>query len=139
MASIKDATTRTFIEEAIKCHEAALYRSAIVMSWLAAVGVLHQEVVANHLAAFNTEAVRIDNKWKPAITTDELGKMKEADFLDRLAGINLIGKNVKMQLVNGLNLRNGCGHSNSLKVGPNVVTAHIEMLLLNVFDTFSTY
>ena len=64
-------------------------------------------------------------------TTDDIGKMKEADFLERLAGIKVIGKNVKTQLVNGLNLRNGCGRPNSLKVGANVVAAHIETLLLN--------
>lgn len=137
MTKIKNGTTRAFVEEAIKCHEVGLYRSAIVMSWLAAVGVLHEEVVSNHLAAFNAEAKRIDSKWKPATTADDLGKMKEADFLERIAGIKVIGKNVKAQLVNGLNLRNGCGHPNSLKVGQNVVAAHIEMLLLNVFDRFS--
>jgi hypothetical protein len=114
-----------------------LYRSAIVMSWLAAVAVLHREVVTNHLAAFNTEAARIDNKWKPATTTDDIEKMKEADFLDRLAGIKVIGKNVKTQLAHGVDLRNGCGHPNSLQVGANAVAAHIEMLLLlNVFDKF---
>ena len=137
MANIKDDTTRAFVEEAIQCHEAALYRSAIVMSWIAAVGVLHQEVVAKHLATFNAEVSRIDKKWKPATTTDDLGKMGETDFLDRLAGIKMIGKNVKAQLVHGLSLRNGCGHPNSLKVGANAVAAHIEMLLLNVFHKFS--
>ena len=115
----------------------ALYRSAIVMSWLAAVAVLQQEVVANHLSAFNAEAARIDNKWKPAATTDDIGRMKEADFLERLAGIKVIGRTRRPSLVNGLSLRNGCGHPNSLKVGANAVAAHIEMLLLNVFDKIS--
>jgi hypothetical protein len=139
MANIKDDTTRAFVEEAIKCHEAALYRSAIVMSWVAAVAVLQQEVVAKHLATFNAEVARIDTKWKPATTTDDIGKMREADFLDRLVGIKMIGKSVKIQLGNALDLRNGCGHPNSLKVGANLVAAHIEMLLMNVFDRFSAY
>ncbi len=137
VTNIKDDTTRAFVEEAIKCHELALYRSAIVMSWIAAVAVLQQEVVAKHLAAFNAEAARINYKWKAASTTDDIGKMTEADFLDRLENIKVIGKNVKAQLVSALNLRNGCGHPNSLKVGPNAVAAHVEMLLLNVFDKFS--
>lgn len=136
LASIKDDTTRAFVAEAIQCHEAGLYRSAIVMSWLAAVGILHNEVITNHLAAFNAEAKKVDAKWKAA-TTDDLGRMKEADFLDRIGAIGVVGKNVKAQLVVGLNLRNGCGHPNSLKIGANVVAAHIEMLLLNVFDRFA--
>ena len=138
LASIKDETTRAFVAEAIQCHEAALYRSAIVMSWLAAVCVLHNEVVTNHLSAFNIEAKKVDAKWKTAATSDDLGRMKESDFLDRIAAIGIVGKNVKAQLVAGLNLRNGCGHPNSLKVGANVVAAHIEMLLLNVFDKFAS-
>jgi hypothetical protein len=138
LASIQDDTTRAFVAEAIQCHEAALYRSAIVMSWLAAVGVLHNEVVANHLAAFNAEAKRVEPKWKVAATTDDLGRMKELDFLDRTAAIGVIGKNVKTQLVACLDLRNGCGHPNSLKVGANAVAAHIETLLLNVFDKFAS-
>lgn len=138
LGSIKDETTRAFVAEAVQCYEAGLYRSAIVMSWLAAIGVLHNEVAANHLLAFNAEAKKVDAKWKVAATTDDLGRMKEGDFLDRISTIGVIGKNVKAQLQGGLNLRNGCGHPNSLKVGPNVVAAHIEMLLLNVFDKFSS-
>ena len=41
---IGDDDTRLFVEEAIKCYEAELYRSAIIMSWLAAVDVLHNFV-----------------------------------------------------------------------------------------------
>ena len=81
---MKDVTTRAFVEEAIKCHEAKLYRSAIVMSWIAAVDVLYREVVAKHLAAFNAEAKSVNSKWKAAVNEDGLTKMGELDFLDRL-------------------------------------------------------
>lgn len=135
---VKDPTTRAFVEEAIKCHEAKLYRSAIVMSWIAAVDVLYREVVAKHLAAFNAEAKNFSPKWKAAVNEDGLTRMKEADFLDRLVPIGVIGKNVKDELADALKLRNGCGHPNSLKVGPNKVASHLETLLLNVFEPFST-
>ncbi|MGV3555237.1 MAG: hypothetical protein ACO1OD_08270 [Croceibacterium sp.] len=137
LANIQNASTRAFVEEAIKCHEAKLYRSAIVMSWIAAVDVLYREVVANHLAQFNAEAVRVNPKWKAAANEDGLSQMKEADFLDRLVPIGVIGKNVKEELAGALKLRNGCGHPNSLKVGPNKVASHLETLLLNVFDKFN--
>ncbi len=134
--TIADPQTRDFVEEAIKCHEAELYRSAIVMSWLGAVDVLHKHVHANHLAAFNAEAKRIDSRWKQAKTTDDMGKMGERDFLNRLEGLSIIGKNAKAQLQAALDLRNGCGHPNSLKVGVNKSAAHIETLLQNVFSKF---
>jgi hypothetical protein len=63
--------------------------------------------------------------------------MGESDFLDRLVPIGVIGKNVKDELAKALKLRNGCGHPNSLKVGPNMVANHLETLLLNVFEQFA--
>lgn len=134
LGNITVETTRQFVEEAIKCFEAKLYRSAIVMSWIAAVDVLYREVVANHLSAFNAESSRVNAKWRVATNEDGLSRMGEADFLDRLAAINVIGKNTKTELVNALNLRNGCGHPNSLRVGPNNVASHLETLILNVFE-----
>ena len=129
--------TKAFVNEAIKCYEAHLHRSAIVMSWLAAIDVLKRHVVANHLASFNAEAMRINPKWKKANTADDIGRMRESDFLDRIAALSIIGKNVKAELNICLQRRNGCGHPNSLRIGANVVTHHIEVLLLNVFSPFS--
>lgn len=136
LVDINDQQTRDFVEEAIKCHEAELYRSAIVMSWLGAVDVLQKHVHRHHLAAFNTEASRVNNKWKPAKSQDDIGKMSEGDFLDRIEALSIIGKNVKAQLKTCLDLRNGCGHPNSLKVSVNKSAAHIETLLQNVFEKF---
>lgn len=136
LVKIKNDTTRAFAEEAIKCHEAQLYRSAIVMSWIAVVDVLYREVVRNHLAAFNVAAKAANAKWKDAVNEDGLARMGEEDFLNRCAAIGVLGKNQKEELLKALKLRNGCGHPNSLKVGPNIVAAHLETLLLNVFEAF---
>lgn len=137
---ISDTQTRDFVEEAIKCHEAELFRSAIVMSWLGAMNVLHKHVHLNHLAAFNAEMTRITStakkKWKVAVTTDDLGKVPEGEFLDRIEALSIVGKNAKAQLKVALDLRNGCGHPNSLQVGVNKSAAHIETLLQNVFGKF---
>lgn len=137
LSKISNPSVYAFVEEAIKCHESRLYRSAIVMSWLAAVYVLYAVVTRDHLAAFNLEAKNADPKWKNAINEDGLTAMKESVFLDRIVPIGVIGKNQKTELKKALDLRNGCGHPNSLKIGPNTVAAHIETLLLNVFDRFS--
>lgn len=138
LQNIQNPTTRAFVEEAIKCHEAKLYRSAIVMSWIAAVSVLYRQVVTHHLVAFNNEAKNFNPKWKPAVNEDGLSRMTEAEFLDRLVPIGVIGKNVKEELAKALKLRNGCGHPNSLKVGQNIVASHLETLILNVFEVFSS-
>ncbi|WP_299891570.1 hypothetical protein [uncultured Ruegeria sp.] len=136
LVKIVDGATREFVEEAIKCHEAELFRAAVVMSWLGAMDVLHKHVHTNHLNEFNAEAKRVNSRWKPAKTPDDLGRMGESDFLDRLAAISVIGKNAKEELQKALGLRNGCGHPNTLKVGPNKSAAHIETLLQNVFERY---
>lgn len=136
LQSIQDPITRQFAEEAISCYEAGLHRSAIVMSWIAAVDLLHKTVHRSHLASFNVEAQRRNSKWKAAVSTDDLGLMSEREFLDVIVSISLIGKNVKAQLVQALDLRNGCGHPNSLSIGENIVAAHLEKLLFNVFKPF---
>lgn len=136
LSNITDKDTRSFVEEAIACYEARLFRSAIVMSWLAAVDVLKKAVVKSHLTQFNAEASRVDARWKIAVTADDIGAMKESDFLNRLVTISVIGKNTKQRLEQALTLRNGAGHPNSLQVGQNEVAAHIEALLRNVFEVF---
>jgi hypothetical protein len=62
--------------------------------------------------------------------------MKESELLDRVAALSILGKNVKEELKKCLDLRNACGHPNSLKIGPNAVANHLEILLLNVFNRF---
>lgn len=136
LQNIKNANTKAFVEEAIKCLEGELNRSSIVMSWIAAVDTLYAFVLANHVVSFNAEASRVDQKWKPAVTADDLAKMKEADFLDRLVAISVLGKSVKAELKSCLDRRNGCGHPNSLKIGENTAAHHIEILVLNVFKVF---
>lgn len=134
--TIKNADARDFIVEAVVCAEQSLHRAAVVLSWAGAIAVLHDHVVAKHLASFNAEATKRDAKWKAAKTSDDLGKMKEAVFLEVAAAISVIGKNVKQELELCLKLRNGCGHPNSLKIGPNKIASHLETLIQNVFAKF---
>ena len=138
---IKDAQTRAFVEEAIRCFEYDLFRSAIVMSWLSAVDVLHAHVVAKYLHDLNAQAVKdtANSKypWKLAKTTDDLGRMGESDFVETIYKISMIGKNVRDELQLCLKRRNGCGHPNSLKLRANTVAAHLEILILNVFVRFA--
>ena len=136
LATISSAEVLAFLNEAISCLETNQLRAAVVLSWVGAVAVLYDFVVAKELATFNGEAQRRDAKWKDAKNVDDLSRMKEHEFLNVLEAISVIGKNVKQELQNGLSLRNACGHPNSLKIGPNRVAAHIEVLVLNVFARF---
>ena len=133
--SVTDPLTKSFVMEAIKCFEAHQYRAAVVFSWAGAVALLHRHVFSKNLAEFNAEATRRDAKWRIAKQQDDLGRMKEHDFLDVCEAIGVVGKNVKQILQNEcLMLRNACGHPNSASIAENSVAAHIEKLIKNVFS-----
>ena len=136
MPKVKNEGCRAFLTEAIVCTERSLFRAAVVLSWVGAVALLYEEAVTNHLAALNAEATRRDSKWKSAKNTDDLGRMKEATFLEIAGAISMIGKNVKQELEACLKLRNACGHPNSLKIGSHKVAAHLETLALNVYAMY---
>lgn len=135
--SIPEGSTKEFIKETISALEYGLLRSAVVLSWVGALSILYEYTVNHKIADFNAEATRRDAKWKTALNQDDLCKMKEFNFLEILEGISVIGKNCKKELQNCLALRNSCGHPNTLVVGENMVAAHIEMLILNVYTKFS--
>lgn len=137
LTQITNPHTRSFVEEAICCFEGRQYRAAVVLSWVGAVSLLQEYVVANKLSDFNAGALQRNPKWKSAKTSDDIGLMKEDIFLDILQEISLIGKNVKQELKNGLILRNACGHPNSMRLAEHKVAAHIEDLSLNVFSQFA--
>lgn len=137
LSRISDSDTIAFVTQAIECFEAGYHRAAVVLSWIGAVSVLYRHVEQNCLSSFNREALRRDQKWRSAKNADDLVRMKEFEFLNVLEAISEIGKNVKHELQEKcLKLRNGCGHPNSLEIGPNAVAAHLELLVLNVFSKY---
>lgn len=138
-STIKNPDTKKFVEEAIKAYEGELYRSCVVLSWIGAVSLLYDYVINNCLTAFNKEANRRNAKWKNANVSDNLSRMKESEFLDIIGSppISVISKDLKEELKNNcLQLRNSCGHPNSFKIGENKTSAHLEVLILNIFAKF---
>lgn len=114
-----------------------MLKSAVVFSWIGAISLLYEHVISVHLNAFNVEALRRNPKWVNAKNIDGLTRMGEYDFLQVLESISMIGKNTKNELEACLKLRNSCGHPSTLTIGEQKVAAHIEILLLNVFNKFS--
>ena len=134
---IQDEDTRAFMSEAIGCYEARFHRAAIVMSWVGAVSILRHIVHRDHLIDFNTALKRMNARSKNVKSVDDFTKIKESEFLDRIASISVIGPDTKRQLNECLSRRNTCGHPNSTRFGERTVAHHIELLLLNVFTQFT--
>lgn len=139
VSQITNIDTRSFLEEALVTYEAGLCRSSVVLSWAGAISLLYDVVMSKCLPTFNAEANRRDPKWKHAKIKEDLSRMKESTFFDIIGSppISIIGKNLKLELKNNcLQLRNSCGHPNSLIIGENKTSAHLEVLIQNVFLRF---
>jgi hypothetical protein len=139
LVKITDTQIVDFVEEAIGCLEARHYRAAVVLSWVGAVAVLYDYVIRRRLSDFNTEAAARaapKHPWKPAKTADDLARMRESDSLNILEKLSIIGASVKKELVKCLDLRNGCGHPNSLTIADHTASSHVEVLLLNVYTKY---
>lgn len=128
---------KEFVNEAIQSLEYNLFKSAVVFAWIGAISLLYEFILNNRLKDFNREAKKRFPKWKNATNIDGLTRMKEYDFLQILESLSVFGKNTKNELEQCLKLRNSCGHPSTLKIGTNRVSAHLEILILNVYRNFN--
>jgi hypothetical protein len=133
---ISSKSTLAFIEECIMALETNLLRSAVTLSWVGAISILYDNVLSNHLIDFNSELQKRNPKHKQIKSSDDLATIKEYDFLQIICAISIIGKNVKQELEQCLQLRNSCAHPNSLNIGERKVSAHLEILILNIYQKF---
>lgn len=137
LEKIEDTQIKSFVAEAVECYERGLNRAAIVLSWVGAISILQKYVIDHKLADFNIEASKRFPKWKKAKVREDLGQIKEFDFLQVLVQISMIDTSVKQELEKRLQLRNSCGHPTALKLDNHTVAAHIEILILNVYSQFT--
>ena len=133
---ISSKSTLAFIEECIMALETNLLRSAVTLSWVGAISILYDNVLSNHLIDFNSELQKRNPKHKQIKSSDDLATIKEYDFLQIICAISIIGKNVKQEFEQCLQLRNSCAHPNSLNIGERKVSAHLEILILNIYQKF---
>jgi hypothetical protein len=133
----RDVRVSAFVEEALLCFDMGCFRAAVVLAWCGAIALLQLHVISDHLAEFNTEALRRDARWRAAHAAEDLGRLREVEFLQILETVNVITKSVRTELESGLKLRNSCGHPTELQVSEARTAAHLESLLLNVFSRFS--
>jgi len=136
IAKIKNEDRRSFVREATNCFAANHYRASVVLSWSGAVAVMHDYVLANLLASFSEEAKRQNLTKRDISKTSDLQELKDHSFLQIAYSIGMIDKNQKQELESRRQFRNACGHPSALKLSSRMVSAHLESLLLNVFEKF---
>ena len=138
LKGIKNEQTRNFLETAILCHEYKFYRPAILMSWMSALQILQQYVIDHYADAFNDEASSSSKHWKRIKKLDDFSDViTESKFLTIITDIGMIDSGHTDELRDCLKLRNRCCHPNPAKIGINKSEAHIESLILHVFEEFN--
>lgn len=136
LGKITNEKIREFVDEAIQDIEIGSHRSAVILSWCGAIGILQEHVAKTDLAKFNAEAKKVKQNWKEATGEADIRKMMEADFLTVICNMGIVDKNVKQELEKALTLRNGCGHPSEVVPGASKVEAHVEDLVTYVFSKF---
>jgi hypothetical protein len=140
ISSVPNEERRAFLEEAHLCFGAGLGRAAVVLSWVGAAWILQEHVIKNELQRFNEAGTRRfssgKHPYKPVSTMEDFGRLKESDFLMLLEDIGVIGRSLHKQLKDRLDLRNGCGHPNTMAIDAHTVAAHVHFLCGNVYLKF---
>lgn len=136
LGSLSDPHVRNFVREAISCLRARHLRAAIVLSWIGAVAVLQNYVASTLLAEFNSDARSNGLLKRDARGASDFSRVKEADFLDSAERIGVLSNAVKKELKVCLDRRNNCGHPNDYVVTETAVAAHIESLIVHVFERY---
>jgi hypothetical protein len=142
---VTDQQRKAFLEEAIRSFDVKAYRAAIVLSWVGAMHILQEHVVAHHKASFNSAGAARAAKYAAAGKTfnfvpikgiKDFGTVGEADILQICQDAGVLHKAEKQVLEDRLNLRNQCGHPNPLVIGEHSVANHLELLIVNVYSKY---
>lgn len=145
VSKIINEERRAFIEEAIRCFDAKAYRAAIVLSWVGAVHILEEHIIAKHRSAFNAAGAARAAKTATSGTPfsfvsvkslKDFGTIAEGDLLQVCQDAGILHKAEKKMLHDRLDLRNQCGHPNPLVFAEHSVAFHIEQLMLNVYSKY---
>jgi hypothetical protein len=127
---------RSFVLEAVNCLRGGHLRAGVVLSWIGAIAVLQDYVASKYLAEFNNDAKASGLLKRDARSVSDFSKIKEADFLDSAERIGVLSNAVKKELKVCLDRRNNCGHPNDYVVTETAVAAHIESLIVHVFERY---
>lgn len=128
---------KRFLDEALLAFESNLYRAAIVLSWVGAVHILQEYIIANHLRDFNSAlASRFSGKHPKIKNIESFNRLKEQDMLQLCEDAGIFGKAIKQELEDRLGLRNRAGHPNPNKFQENMTAAHLEWLIIHVYREY---
>jgi hypothetical protein len=142
--TIKDDSERECIEEAIRCFgtRPISKRATILLSWIAGVSHLQSFVwhKKKHLTSLNSVLSRSTpkNTKRQIANREDFSELGEDLFILKLREAHIIDMNVYKQLKSQLEIRNTCGHPNSISISDSKVEAFLEDVINNILLRYKT-
>ncbi len=131
--AVADASTRGYIEEAVKCLGAGARRAAVVFLWTGAVAVM-RDALWEHGPKNVEAALRRHSPKSKLKDRGDFEAIKDSDLIQAAQDLGVVDKSEKRRLREGLELRNDCGHPARYRPGEKKVSSFIEDLLSIVFS-----
>jgi hypothetical protein len=133
-AKVTDDTVRGYVEEAVKCLQVGALRAAVVFLWSGAIHTLHEAALGVDSANVNAALKKHYPPAKNVSKVEDFAYINDRTFLEATVDLGLLDKGQRDTLIEGLNLRNRCGHPTKVKPGPKKVSSFIEDVLSIVFN-----
>ena len=130
---ITDETALGFIQEGIVCLGADALRAAIVFVWSGAMKTLHDKAWQYQVKDINDAIAKHDPKARPVKKAADFSYIKDSTFLESCIDLGILDKGQKDTLIEGLNLRNRCGHPTKYRPEVNRAKGFIEDIVGIVF------
>lgn len=135
LEKIKNHQQKEFLEDALKCVNAHIYRAAIIMTWLLVMDVLYEFILNYKLADFNAELKKRNLKYTITSKSD-FEDIKESTFIEVMRASSIISKEQKKTLDDKLDIRNSAAHPNQTSFKEAKVVSFIEELIADIVEKF---
>lgn len=128
---LTNSVQKTFLEETLVCFKHHAYRASIVMAWNLAWNDVLDRILANHLAAFNSQVGTFGFKRAIAIRSD-FENLKDVDIIKIGRAAHIFDKETVKTLDEKLGKRNTSAHPSAHIVTPATAEEVISDLVLNI-------
>lgn len=132
---VSEGAPKEFLKETIDCFEAGANRATIVMCWILTMDHLFELVLKKHLAVFNAELAKVnDKRIKVSViaTRDDFSEIPEGKFIELLRAASVISNDVRKILDQKLGTRNSSAHPSGVSIKGSKVIDFVEDLIENV-------
>lgn len=138
MSKVSDAKHNSFLNEVVVALNAEAFRAATIMMWIGSLHHLQDYTINNFSKEVRTASVArlstVKKQHKGITKLSDFEEINENVQLQIFHDAGVIGKTLKNQLIERLNLRNACGHPNSVSITEGVASMHVEFLAANIFS-----